>query len=118
MPQQRAPDHQESTIARGERINNVVKAGETLTHVQGIDFFRPLLTAIPVSVVVVAVTPVSMVIAPSPMSWGPAVISASIPIPRSMDVIRPIVTADGDLHRLNGRYQHSAQTKQSCKKQH
>ena len=28
VPQQRAPDHQESTIARGERINNVVKAAK------------------------------------------------------------------------------------------
>ena len=40
VPQQRAPDHQESTIARGERINNVVKAGETLTHVQGDRFLQ------------------------------------------------------------------------------
>ena len=67
-------------------------------------FFRPPLMAMPISMVVVAVMPVSMVMAPSPISGCPAVINASIPIPRSMDVIRPIVTADGDLHRLNGRY--------------
>ena len=81
-------------------------------------FSRPLLTAMPISTVVVAVMPVSMVIAPSPISGCPAVINASIPIPRSMDVIRAIVTADGYLQRVNGGYRDSAQTKQSRKKQH
>ena len=77
-----------------------------------------LLAAI-VSMVVVAVMPVSMVMVPSPIAWGPAVIIASIPIPRAMDVIRTVGNSHRDVHLcVNGRYRHSAQTKQSGKKQH
>jgi hypothetical protein len=64
---------------------------------------------------IVAMMPHFAVMVPFPVSRIPDVISSAIPVPRPVNIVRPITDPDGDVDCVNGRYPNPAHTKQNGK---
>src|SRR6266571_3500117 len=53
---------------------------------------------------IVAVMPAFVVMVPFPVSWSPDVINSAVPVPRPVNIVRPIADPDRDVdcvHRWN-----------------